>query len=238
MGGKAIIIGASSGIGLEITNLLIKENYSLGLIDINEQKLGELKEKSSNHIEIQKVDCTKLNNAVIIKELITKIGGLDLLILSAGIGNLNKNIGHTIENKANFMNVLAFTEIIDSTYRYFEKRNKGHLVAITSVAGLRGNRIAPAYHAAKAYQINYLEGLRQKSVKNKSNITVTDIRPGFVDTPLTKDKKTFWNCSVQKAAKQIYTTIKNKDDFGYVSRRWVIIGFLLKNIPNFLFKRV
>ena len=104
-----------------------------------------------------------------------EIGGLDLLILSSGTGDLNEKLDFEIENKTNLLNVNAFTEIVDWTFNYFQKQGKGHLVAISSIAGIRGSRIAPAYNASKAYQINYLEGLRQKATKTKKPIYVHNI---------------------------------------------------------------
>ncbi len=114
------------------------------------------------------------------------IDGLDHLILSSGTGYLNENLDFEIENKTNSLNVNAFTEIVDWAFNYFEKQGKGYLVVISSIAGLRVSWIAPAYNASKAYQINYLEGLRQKATKTKKPIYITDIRPGFVDTDMAK----------------------------------------------------
>lgn len=91
----------------------------------------------------------------------SKIGGLDLLILSSGNTFLNEKLDFELENKTNLLNVNAFAEIVDWTFNFFEKQGNGHLVAISSIAGIRGSRIAPAHNASKAYQINYLEGLRQ-----------------------------------------------------------------------------
>jgi len=101
-------------------------------------------------------------------------------------------------------------------------------VAISSVAGIRGSRQAPSYNATKSYQINYLEGLRQKSIKSKKPIFVTDIRPGLVDTDMAKGDGLFWVMSVEKVTKQIFKAIKNKSKVAYVTKRWGLIGRLLK----------
>ena len=143
-----------------------------------------------------------------------------------------------IENSTNKLNVIAFTEIVDWTFNYFEKQGKGHLIAISSIAGIRGSRIAPAYNASKAYQINYLEGLRQKATKTKKPIYITDIRPGFVDTDMAKGEGQFWVATKEKAAKQIFGFIKKKKTVGYVSKRWRLIAILLKVIPNGIYKRI
>ncbi len=115
-----------------------------------------------------------------IGELIRELGGLDLLVLSSGVGFLNEELDIEPEFQTIDTNVTAFTDIMTYVYRYFLKHPPGHLVGITSIAALRGNRAAPAYNASKAYQSNYLEGLYTKSKKQKSHIHVTDVQPGFV----------------------------------------------------------
>jgi len=77
---------------------------------------------------------------------------------------------------------VGFTNIADWGFRYFEQQKGGHLINISSVGGTRGSGVAPAYNASKAYQINYMEGLRQKAAKLPFAVYTTDIRPGFVDT--------------------------------------------------------
>ncbi|WP_372639778.1 SDR family NAD(P)-dependent oxidoreductase [Ancylomarina sp.] len=153
---KAIIIGATSGIGKELVKLLISNNYKVGLTGLHTNGIEKLRLNNPAHLEIRYFDCTKESSSEMITELVTSLGGLDLLIFSAGIGHLNGNPGFEIENQANKLNVLAFTEIADWSYRFFEKQGKGHFVSISSIAGLRGYRVAPAYHAAKSYQISYL----------------------------------------------------------------------------------
>lgn len=106
------------------------------------------------------------------------------------------------------LNVTAFTLLADWAYRFFRQQGNGQLIAISSIAGIRGMRHAPAYNASKAYQISYLEALRQKTYHLKLPITVTDIRPGFVDTPNAKGEGRFWQASVAKASRQIYAAIR------------------------------
>jgi len=103
---------------------------------------------------------------------------------------------------------------------------------------LTGSRQAPAYFASKAYQINYLEGLRQKAKDTKLPICVTDIRPGFVDTAMAAGENLFWVASVEKAANQIYKAIEHKRDVVYITKRWRIVGFLFWILPKFIHKRL
>ena len=234
---KAIIIGASTGIGRALTKVLLDNDYKVGITGVEKNILNELNRISNNNLSVKYLDCTSHRSSEIINDFIDWLGGLDLLVFSAGIGHLDKNLGFEIENEANQLNVLAFTEIADKAYRYFESKEYGHFVAITSIAGLRGNRIAPAYHAAKSYQISYLQGLRQKAINSKLSITITDIRPGFVDTGHV-NKNYFWMASKEKAAQQIFNIIRKKKNVGYITKRWFIIALILRIIPSWIYNRV
>jgi len=235
---KAIIVGATSGIGNALAKILAENEYKIGITGRRKIELETLKKTKPKNFSISAFDCTTENNTQKLTELVTKIGGLDLLVLSSGIGDLNKKLEFKKENSTNQLNVIAFTEIVGWAFNYFEKQGKGHLVAISSIAGLRGSRIAPAYNASKAYQINYLEGLRQKAMNSKKQIYVTDIRPGFVDTEMAKGDGQFWVSTKEKAAKQIYGLIKNKKNIGYVSKRWRLISLILKIMPNGMYKKL
>ena len=233
---KAIIIGASTGIGQALTKVLLDNDYKVGITGVENNLVKELNDVSNNNLNVKYLDCTSLQNSEIISDFIDWLGGLDLIVFSAGIGQLDKNLGYEIENEANQLNVLAFTEIADKAYKYFENKKHGHFVAITSIAGLRGNRIAPAYHAAKSYQISYLEGLRQRAINSKLSLKITDIRPGFVDTSLVNEKF-FWMASKEKAAQQIFNIIKKKKNVAYVTKRWLIIALILKIVPSWIYNR-
>lgn len=233
---KAIIIGASSGIGKAVSELLVKEGYFIGITGRRENNLLEIKKVKPENIIVKSFDCTDDSTIKNLEELIDELGGLDLVIFSSGIGEFNETLDFEIEKETIDLNVLAFTKICTWAYTYFEKQEFGHLVCISSIAGLRGNKTAPSYNASKAYQINYLEGLRQKS--NKKNITITDIRPGFVDTNMAKGVGLFWVVSKEKAAIQIFDLIQKKTEIGYVSKRWSIIALFLKIVPNFIYKKM
>jgi len=235
---KAIIIGATSGIGKELVRFLIGDNYKVGITGIEKNGLEELRQIKPEYLEAKYIDCIKDSSSEKISELVETLGGLDLLVFCAGIGHLNNNLGFEVENRANKLNVLAFTEIADWTYRFFEKQGKGHFVAISSIAGLRGYRVAPAYHAAKSYQIRYLEALKQKAHQSGKPIYITDIRPGFVETDMSVGKRQFWVATKEKAAKQIYSLIKRRKDIGYVTKRWLLVAIAMMIIPGWVHKRM
>lgn len=234
---NAIIIGGTTGLGKGLADILLANDYRVAVTGIEKDIIGDLHNNGHKNLEVQYLDCLQGNTSQTISELVKKMNGLDLLILSAGIGQLNKNQGYTVENNANKLNVLAFTEIADWSYRFFEEQGYGHFASISSISGLFGYRVAPAYHAAKSYQIKYLEALRQKAHRARSTgkpIYITDIRPGFVDTYMTKKRKMFWVATIEKASKQMFTLIEKKRGYGYVTKRWHVIAQIIKIVPPWI----
>lgn len=236
---KAIVVGASSGIGRSLALLLAENGYLVGITGRKTEQLNALKKTNSKVFLIKPFDATDTKNSIQkLEELTTELGGLDLLVLSSGTGDVNEKLDFEIERKAIDLNVTGFTNIIDWVFNVFEKQEFGHLVAISSLAGLRGSRQAPAYNATKSYQINYLEGVRQKATKSKKPIFVTDVRPGFVDTDMAKGEGLFWVMPVEKVGKQIFKALRNKRKVIYVTKRWGLIGRLLKILPRFIYDRM
>ncbi len=236
---KAIIIGATSGIGKGLAKLLADNDYRVGITGRRTELLNELKnEKPESYF----VKSFNVNDTELIvehlEELTTELGGLDLLIISSGTGEINEKLEFEIEKRTIETNVIGFTCIADWAFNYFEKQKYGHLVAISSIGGLRGSGEAPSYNATKAYQINYLEGLRQKATKLKGRIIITDIRPGFVDTSMAQGDGLFWVMPVDKAVSQMYKAILNKSRVVYVTKRWRIIAIILKLIPRQIYDKM
>ena len=235
---KGIVIGATSGIGNELAKILVENNYKVGITGRRTELLEKLKNQNPNFL-VKTFDITECKNTIEkLEELTEELGGLDLLIISSGTGDLNEKLDFETEKRTISTNVLGFTCVADWTFNYFERLKSGHLVAISSIGGLRGNRQAPSYNATKAYQINYLEALRQKATKLKVPIYVTDIRPGFVDTDMAKDGNKFWVSTVDKAARQIFNSIQNKRKVVYITKRWRLFALLLKHLPRAIYDRM
>ena len=236
---KAIVVGASSGMGRGIAELLANNDYQVGITGRRQYLLQEIKKQQPEKYMISSFDVTNLETvSQKLEELVKELGGLDLFIISAGGGDLNESLEFDIEKKMIDLNVSAFTQLADWAFRYFRQQGRGHLVAISSIAGLRGLRHAPAYNATKAFQVSYLEALRQKSNYLKLPITVTDIRPGFVDTPNAKGDGRFWQATVSKASGQIFSAILARKQVAYITRRWRIIALVMKAAPRFLYDRL
>ena len=236
---KAIIIGATSGIGKAVAEILLQEGYLVGVTGWREDLFPAMQQQFSGRIFCKKMDVQELLTlASICNELVNQMGGMDLLVISAGIGEGNKQLDFEIENDVIKTNIQGFTCIADWGTSFFKKQGYGHLVNISSIAGIRGNGLAPSYNATKAYQINYLEGLRLNTIKSGNDITITDVRPGFVDTAMAKGNGLFWVAPVKKASEQIVEAIKRKKGVVYITKRWGLIGYVLKIIPFSILRRV
>lgn len=236
---RAIVIGASSGIGRSLACLLVNDGYRIGITGRRKELLEALKRENPGAITTAMIDVTDIDSiSGKLKALADEIGGLDLLIISSGTGDLNEELAFDIEKRTIETNVTGFTCIADWGFNFFQRQQTGHLVGISSIGGLRGSGAAPAYNATKAFQINYLEGLRQRAYKNGSGITITDVRPGFVDTAMAKGEGQFWVASVEKASRQIQRAIQQKRPVVYITRRWRLIAILLKLIPAGIYKRM
>lgn len=234
-----IVIGATSGIGKALFEKYVKEENRLGIIGRRTQLLDELKHQYPSKTHTATADITKQDEVELaISSLQKELGSIGLAIVCSGIGDLNPSLDYNVERPTIDTNVIGWTFVVNMLYNLFEQQGHGHLVAITSAGGLRGEPMAPAYSATKAYQINYMEALRKKAYKAGGKITVTDVRPGLVDTAMAKGEGLFWVMPVEKVARQIYTAIRNKNSKIYVTKRWHLLAAINKNLPFKLYKRM
>ena len=232
-----IIIGATSGIGRALFEIYIVECNSLGIVGRRTHLLDELQHQHPSNTYTATADITKQNEIEkAIYTLHTELGSFDLAIVCSGTGDLNPSLDYDVERPTIDTNVTGWTFVVDMLYHIFEQQGHGHLVAITSAGGLRGEPIAPAYSATKAYQINYMEALRKKAFKAGGKIVVTDVRPGLVDTAMAKGDGLFWVMPVEKVARQICTAIRRKKSKVYVTKRWHVLAVINKNLPFFLYR--
>jgi len=235
---RAIVIGASSGIGKELAIVLSRNGYAVGLTGRRIDLLEELSKKLSNPAFTKQMDISDCSKAMdLLENLIEEMGGVDLVVISAGIGFINSDLIWGKEEKTIDVNVRGFAAMANVAFRHFVREGRGHLVGISSIAAIRGSGKTPAYNASKAFMSNYLEGLKINASKAGLPILVTDIQPGFVDTAMARGVGLFWVASPQKAARQIHKVIQRMSKHAYVTKRWSLIGWLLKVIPDFLYSR-
>ena len=231
MGKNAIVFGATSGIGKELAKLLVGDGYHVAITGRREDKLREIKKSNPEKYIIKKQDVIELNESEkVFNSLIEELGSVDLIVYSSGVTEPNYHLEWEKELPTLNVNVLGAVKIYGLAYNYFHKQGYGHLVGISSVAGIRGNRHVPAYFASKAFQNNYLESLWMKAKRSKADIYITDVAPGFVDTKMALGD-TFGMASVEKASKQIYTAIKRKKKKAYITKRWWFIAGIMRILP-------
>ena len=236
---RAIVIGATSGIGRALAERLAAEGYRVGVTGRREALLEELAASRPGSFCYAAADI--MDPAVAcaaLERLAGELGGMDLCVVSAGTGDLNPSLDFALEETAILTNVLGWTAVADWAYNRFERQGGGHLVIVSSVGGLRGGGAAPAYNASKAYQINYAEGLRQRAAKSRLPLYVTDVRPGFVDTAMAKGDGLFWVMPVEKAVRQIVRAVCRRRRVAVVTRRWRIAAWLLRHMPDGIYLKM
>jgi short-subunit dehydrogenase len=232
MGKNAIIFGATSGIGRALAKVLVMDGYLVMITGRRIERLERIKEEDPKNYIIKQHDITDTDaTKVLFDELPNTFDSIDLIVHNSGIAQVNYDLEWDKDLPTLETNVLGATRVYQLTYNYFKAQGFGHLVGVTSIASLRGNRHVPAYHASKAFQASYLESLWMKSKRTKkANIDITNILPGYVDTDII-NSDTFWMASLDKAVDQIYSAIKSKKRRAYITRRWWFVAMWLKIIP-------
>jgi short-subunit dehydrogenase len=246
---KALIVGASTGIGREIAKVLARHGYELGICSRKIELLNSLKQELPTHVCVKQIDLMNTDKIQpLLQELVDEMGGMDLIIVNSGIwpesqqGMMPTNqqtpfawIRETID-----VNVTGCTAAFNFASNYFLKQNHGHIVGISSVDAVRGIAINPSYGGSKAFMAHYLEGMRNKYAQLHIPIDVTEIRPGWIQTTVEPetDKNAYWIVPSTVAARDIYDAIVAKAKVAYVPKRWAIIGLLLQITPDWLYNKM
>ena len=234
-----IIIGATSGIGKALFKKYATNSNRIGIVGRRTHLLDELYQEHPDTTVIAAADITKQDEiAQAIDAFRAELKDIDLAIVCSGTGDINASLDYAVERPTIETNVMGWTFVIDTLYHIFELQGHGHLVAITSAGGLRGEPMAPAYSASKAYQINYMEALRKKAYKRGNHIRVTDIRPGLIDTAMAKGEGLFWVMPVEKVASQIIAAIRKEKSKAYITKRWHVLAIINKSLPFMFYKRM
>jgi short-subunit dehydrogenase len=227
--GTAVVLGSSSGIGAALAKQLGAAGWRLGLAARRIDRLEALARELPSAPLVRRIDLRETEAAAALLEaLFGALGGVDLVIISSGMGELNPDLDWALDRDTLAVNVLGFTAAAQVAMRHFLRRGRGHLVGITSVGGLRGDAVGSAYCASKAYQSIYLDGLRDAVAQRRLPIAVTEAQPGFVDTAMMKAPRPFWVASAEAAASQIIAAVRRRSKHVYVTRRWAIIALIFR----------
>jgi len=229
---NAIVFGATSGIGRALSQLLVEDGYKVLITGRRLERLESLQATAPESYVIRQHDITDVDDTGrLFEELPSTMGQVDLIIHNSGIGENNFDLEWDKDLPTLNTNVIGAARVYQLAYNYFKIQGHGHLVGITSMASLVGNRHVPAYHASKSFQSNYLESLWMKAKRTKkARIRVTDILPGYVDTDIITGD-TFWMATLDKASRQIYAGIKKKKRRVYITRRWGLVAFMIRVLP-------
>lgn len=233
---KAIIIGATSGVGKALATILSQQGYELGLAGRRVLLLQELKGGLPNASIIKQLDVSKPDDAMRrLRELIAEMHGVDLIVINAGVGYSDVAFDWSTQKQMLDVNVVGFASMAHVALEHFMQQQHGHLVGISSIAAHRGSPYGFTYSATKAFVSRLLDGIRNTVYTKNFPIHVTTIEPGFIDTDMIKDiPNKIWVASPAVAAQQIYDAIQAKKEHAYVTKRWCLVAWLLKFAPNWL----
>ena len=235
---RIIIIGATSGIGYEIAQIYRKLGWRIGIAGRRADRLEQMRSEAPEQFETESIDVTQPDAPERLIRLIKKVGGMDIFLLSSGIGSQNRSLNPAIELATLETNGVGFTRMVTTAFNYFKENGGGQLAVISSIAGTKGLGAAPAYSATKRFQNIYIDTLDQLAHMEKLPIVFTDIRPGFVKTDLLKNDRYPMLMSPSYTAQQIVKAITQKKRRAVIDWKYAILVFFWKLIPDWIWVRL
>ena len=236
---KVIIIGATSGIGREVALIYIAQGWKVGIAGRREAELESLCAEYPEQVYAQTLDVTQEDAPEKLHALIEQVGGMDVFLLSSGIGKQNPTLETGLELATAATNVEGFIRMTNAAFHYFEQQGHGHLAVISSIAGTKGLGAAPAYSATKGFQNIYMDALDQLARMKKLNIQFTDIRPGFVATPLLNNQKKYpMLMEAPIVALDIVSAIEKKKRVAIIDWKFRLLVGFWRLIPKWIWLRL
>ena len=238
---RAIIIGATSGIGLEVAKELAGKGWLVGIAGRRQELLQQLQRKHLNIVATEQIDVTRKDAAERLQTLIGKTGGMDLYFHSSGIGYQNKELDMELELATVETNAMGMIRMVGAAFHYFEAHpeQKGQIAVISSIAGTKGLGAAPAYSATKRFENHYLEGLGQLChIRHLCHISIHDIRPGFVRTPLISGSNYPMQLHATQVARQIVRGLEHGRAIITIDWRYRLLVAFWRLIPRWLWVRM
>lgn len=239
---RALVVGASSGIGKAIAEQLLAAGVSTALVARRAAPMNEIAGKAPANVSafVYEHDVTDYAATESLFQKITQdLGGLDVIVYASGV------MPSVEENEYNFdkdksmidVNVLGAIAWLNEAAKRFERTKSGTIVGISSIAGDRGRRGNPAYCTSKAALTTYLESLRNRL--SRFGVKVVTIKPGFIETDMVRGKPgLFWLISPEKASSLIIDAARSGRSTAYIPGKWRIVARVVKSIPSWLFKHL
>lgn len=238
---RAIIVGATSGIGLEVAKVLAKKGWLVGIAGRRQELLQQIQQEHQNIVATEQIDVTQSDAPDHLQTLIENLGGMDLYFHSSGIGYQNTELDMERELATVETNAVGMTRMVGAVFHYFEAHpgQKGQIAVISSIAGTKGLGAAPAYSATKRYVNHYLECLTQLChIRRLRHISIHDIRPGFVRTALISGSNYPLQLDAAKVAQQIVKKLEQRRAIITIDWRYRLLVFFWRLIPRWLWVRM
>ena len=237
----AIVMGATSGIGYEVALALARQGWRVGVAGRREDILKKMVEETAGIVAYEVIDVTVPQATDALHRLIGKMGGMGLYFHSSGIGYQNTALDADKELRTIETNCLGMARLVGAAFRYFEQHpeTEGQIAVISSIARTRGLGAAPAYSASKRFTSHYLESLCQlKRIKGLSHLHLTDIRPGFVRTPLIEGSHFPMQLDARRVAAIIVVAIRRRQAVVTINWLYRLLVFFWQLIPRWLWVRM
>ncbi|MBP8925297.1 MAG: SDR family NAD(P)-dependent oxidoreductase [Pseudomonadales bacterium] len=238
MSRSILITGASSGLGEALAREMARRGYRLALLARRLAKLEELRDEllliGAPQVTVRALD---VRDAAAIEPAlqacVEELGGLDIVVANSGVAHTCKVGEGTLEQLLETIEVdlSGACATIDAAVRHFRVRGHGQVVGITSVARYRGLPRFAAYSAAKEGLHRYLQALRIESYHEP--ITVTEIAPGFIDTPMNRGIASRpFVIDVEKGARLMANRIERGVAYATVpTLPWRLLGRIMQVLP-------
>nr|WP_122119515.1 SDR family NAD(P)-dependent oxidoreductase [Alistipes megaguti] len=237
---RIVIVGATSGIGFATARACIREGWRLGAAGRRLEALEALRAEAPEQVEIEPLDVTRDDAPEHLDRLIQRLGGMDTYLHVSGIGSRNFELRPDIEVETLRTNGEGFVRMVTAAYACFRKQGGGHLAVISSIAGTRGLGAAPAYSATKRMQNTYIDALAQLArMEGHDRIRFTDIRPGFIATPLlAREPRYPMLMQTEKVVRRIMQVLRNPRRRVVIDRRYALLVLLWRLIPQGIWERL
>ncbi|MBO7466265.1 MAG: SDR family NAD(P)-dependent oxidoreductase [Bacteroidaceae bacterium] len=243
---KAIIIGATSGLGRGVAEALAAQGDTVGVAGRRIEMLQSIAQQYvEGQVVTQAMDVTSVEACTALDSLLQRLGAPDLLVYVAGIGFQNTQLDSEKELATVRTNCEGMVRVITHFVRYavscgaYHKGHKAHIAVVTSVATTAAMGAAPAYSASKRMESTYVTALVQLAHMQHWPLRFTDIRPGFVSTALLNpDKRYPLLMTTDQAVKHIMRGIRRRRRVVVFDIRYKIIVFFWKLVPRAIWERM
>lgn len=239
MNKRAIIMGATSGLGKGVALGLLADGYTIGVAGRRSEELEAIKALAPERVFTKVIDVTTDSAPSLLLDLIHDMRGMDLYFHSSGYGKQNMDLNVVIESQTVLTNAYGFTRMVDTAFNYFKSSGTpGHIAVISSIAGTKGLGAAPSYSATKRFDWIYIESLAQLAHMQKLDIRFTDIRPGFVATDFIAGCTYPMQMTTDNTVRHILAAVRKGKRKVVIDWKYQILCFFWRLVPSFVWERM